>query len=113
MARRKRHPMQPLLRNAEGKAYFKPNKIVRYMLEAGREGRRFDLNSLARLPFAQEDWEQLAQLIGYGIDGFAELSYVQKGSLGKAIRMEKALGAKEQDDGQNAKPNFGAGAERC
>jgi hypothetical protein len=30
------------------------------------------------MPFDREDWEQFAQLIGYSLDGFGELSYVSQ-----------------------------------
>jgi hypothetical protein len=34
------------------------------------------MNSLARMNFSNEDREQFAQLIGYSLSGFSELSYV-------------------------------------
>lgn len=34
------------------------------------------LNNLAKMPFSDEDWQQLAQLIGYSVGGYSTLSYV-------------------------------------
>lgn len=67
-----RHPVQPLITDEAGILRFKRNEIVRFLLDAGP----FDLNKLAMMPFSAEDWEQLAQLIGYSLSGFEDLSYV-------------------------------------
>ena len=64
-----RHPVQPLVIAEHGRVRFKRNHIVEHLAE-GR------LNDLAAMDFSQEDWEQLAQLIGYSLDGFGTLSYV-------------------------------------
>lgn len=66
------HPDQPLYTDADGIVRFKPNKIVRFLLDAGP----FDLNQLAAMEFDDEDHAQLAQLIGYSQCGFGDLSYV-------------------------------------
>lgn len=68
------HPIQPLQKDAHGVVRFRPNKIVRFLLDAGP----FDLNKLAVMPFEQEDREQFAQLIGYSLSGYGELSYVSE-----------------------------------
>lgn len=67
-----KHPLQPLLKDRHGTMRFKENKIVTYLLDNGG----IDLNKLARLSFDQNDREQFAQLIGYSLGGFGELSYV-------------------------------------
>jgi hypothetical protein len=67
-----RHPMQPLVRDGEGTIRFKANEIVRYLLDNGK----IDMNDLAEQNFSQDDRTQFAQLIGYSVDGFHELSYV-------------------------------------
>lgn len=67
-----KHPLQPLVKDEQGTVRFKRNKIVRFLLDAGP----YDLNKLACMDWSQEDWEQLAQLIGYSLSGFGELSYV-------------------------------------
>lgn len=68
----KRHPMQPVVDDGQGVRRFKANAIVRHLLDHGP----FDMNSIAGANFSQEDMTQFAQLIGYSICGFQELSYV-------------------------------------
>lgn len=67
-----KHPMQPIVVDENGTKRFKANAIVRYLVNHGS----INLNDIAALEFSQEDREQLAQLIGYSIGGFGELSYV-------------------------------------
>lgn len=69
---RARHPVQPLVEAEDGMTRFKGNKIVQFLLDAGP----FDMNQLAVQDFSSEDREQFAQLIGYSLRGFSELSYV-------------------------------------
>jgi hypothetical protein len=69
---RARHPLQPLITDEHGITRFKRNAIVRALLDAGP----LDMNKLAVMPFSDEDREQFAQLIGYSLSGFGELSYV-------------------------------------
>jgi hypothetical protein len=64
--------MQNIYRDTNGIVRFQHNAIVRHLLDAGP----FDLNQLACLGFSDEDHEQFAQLIGYSVSGFGELSYV-------------------------------------
>lgn len=65
----------------------KQNEIVRYLLDAGP----FDMNQLAALPFSQDDRNQFAQLIGYSVDGFAELSYADPARVEWADRQGSVL----------------------
>lgn len=74
------HPVQPLLW-VKGVARFKPNAIVRHLLDNGP----FDMNKLACMNFTDEDREQFAQLIGYSANGFAELSYVSDETYSRAL----------------------------
>ncbi len=67
-----RHPIQPLVKTNDGIIRFKKNAIVEYLLKASGK----TINDLAIIEFAQEDREQFAQLIGYSLGGFGELSYV-------------------------------------
>ncbi len=67
-----KHPMQPLLVTPDGTVRFQANAIVRHLLDHGG----IDLNMLAVLDFSQADQTQFAQLIGYSLCGFHELSYV-------------------------------------
>lgn len=65
------HPIQAL-HKVSGILRFRENAIVRYLLDNGTN----DMNTLAALPFSREDRVQFAQLIGYSLSGFGELSYV-------------------------------------
>ena len=67
------HPIQPLYSDESGTTRFKHNAIVCFLLDAGP----FDMNQLAVMEFSREDREQFAQLIGYSLSGFGELSYVR------------------------------------
>jgi len=78
-----KHPIQPLVQDEYGTQRFQDNKIVRYLLDNGP----FDLNDLAGLPFCREDREQFAQLIGYSLSGFGELSYVSRDTYDIAEKM--------------------------
>lgn len=55
----------------DGVARFVENKAVTYLLNNG--GLNLNILALAQLP--REDMEQLAQLIGYSVSGFGDLSY--------------------------------------
>lgn len=66
-----KHPNQPVIRDGNGVARFKQNDIVRYLLDSGASS----LNSLAQMQFDNDDRNQLAQLLGFSVDGFAELDY--------------------------------------
>lgn len=81
-----KHPMQPLVIDDSGNIRFKQNKIIKYLVESGR----INLNEIALLPFSNEDQMQLAQLIGYSVNGYGELSYVSDESYEEAnkLRME-------------------------
>lgn len=64
-----RHPMQPLV-VIDDRVRFKANRIVRHLLDHGG----INLNQILIGQFSQEDLDQFYQLIGYSVDGFAELS---------------------------------------
>jgi hypothetical protein len=72
-----RHPLQPLETDQQGRLRFKRNAIVDHLA-------RGKLNDLAMMDFPQEDWEQLAQLIGYSLAGFGTLSYVSDATYNAA-----------------------------
>jgi hypothetical protein len=60
-------PMQPIVNGR-----FIPNRIVETLLNRAS----FGLNEIARMDFTDQERMQFAQLIGYSISGFSELSYV-------------------------------------
>lgn len=77
------HPIQPVEVDSNGVKRFKGNAIVIYLLKRGG----ISLNDLAELDFNNEDWQQFAQLIGYSLSGYGELSYVSSDAYGAAITM--------------------------
>lgn len=89
-----KHPIQPLGLDTHGTLRFKENKIVRYLLDNGG----IDLNKIACLEFSQEDQEQFAQLIGYSLSGFAELSYVSDATYDLAQAAYDNPGLKQQEE---------------
>lgn len=79
--------MQPVVWDGEGVIRFQENPIIRYLLdEATAKG--LDINFLHRQSKGQRweksDWEQFAQLIGYSVSGFGDLSYVTDETFNKA-----------------------------
>lgn len=72
------HPMQPVVLVGDV-IRFRKNPIVDRLLEhcSSLPGSlKLGLNELCDLGFANEDFEQFAQLIGYSVSGFNSLSYV-------------------------------------
>lgn len=78
-----KHPMQPVVTDDHGVQRFKENRIVRFILDQGG----VDLNQIGAMDFPQEDQEQFAQLIGYSLCGFEELSYVSDKEVKRAHGM--------------------------
>lgn len=64
------HPQQPVVM-INGVKCFKENKIASWLLQ------RSSMNELAALPFSNEDRRQFAQLIGYSVSGYLDLSYTE------------------------------------
>ncbi len=84
-----KHPIQPIEKDKDGVPRFKQNAIIRYLIDVGYK-HGCGLNDLARMNFSNEDWMQLAQLIGYSLNGYGELSYVDNDSYGVAEVMSKS-----------------------
>jgi hypothetical protein len=70
------HPKQPTYIDKHGVKRFKPNAIIEFLQARGN----IDMNEIALLSargmFTREDRRQLAQLIGYSVNGYEGLSYV-------------------------------------
>lgn len=79
--------MQKIYLDDNGTVRFKGNKIVRFLLEAGP----YDLNTLSLMNFDNDDWNQFAQLIGYSICGFSDLSYANEDIVDKAYEQMERL----------------------
>lgn len=82
-------PLQPLIKDQDGRDRFKGNALVNYLLDHGG----IDMNQLAMQDFPREDREQFAQLIGYSLSGFGELSYVSEETYVAAHAMANKLDA--------------------
>jgi len=73
-----KHPTQKIVNDR-----FVRNEIVNYLIENGG----IDLNDIAIMDFSIEDREQLAQLIGYSLSGYSELSYVSDYSYQTSVKI--------------------------
>lgn len=71
----KPHPIQDLNFDEHGTLRFRENKIVRDVLDFSSE-RGFSMNQIAVGGYSRADRVQFAQLIGYSLGGFGDLSYV-------------------------------------
>jgi hypothetical protein len=69
-----RHPIQPVVTDQHGTYRFKANAVVLYLLEWATK-RGCSMNDLACVKFDKDDRQQFAQLIGYSLSGYGELSY--------------------------------------
>ncbi len=92
-----RHPIQPLYVHDDDVLRFKRNALVCHLMDHGK-AHGCGLNELASMGdhFTREDWEQFAQLIGYSLSGFGELSYVSDETYNAAERMARK-GKDEKD----------------
>lgn len=68
-------PDQPIYKDGDGTLRFVSNGLVRHLLDYGG----IDMNQLAVLPgITVDERRQFAQLIGYSVDGYCGLNYVQE-----------------------------------
>lgn len=72
-------PMQPLHRDSHGTIRFVENRIVRDLYDAAKAAGVMDMNSICidahKGKYTDQEQMQFAQLIGYSLCGFEELSY--------------------------------------
>ena len=87
-----RNPMQPIQKDEHGILRFKENEIVRRLLDDSG----ISLNEIAFWDVSREDREQFAQLIGYSLSGFSDLSYVSDETCDVATQMAGS-GMSEQE----------------
>jgi hypothetical protein len=80
-----KQPIQPTEIDEQGTLRFRKNALVCHLLDNGG----IDLNKLAAVPCSREDREQFAQLIGYSLSGFSELSYVSDETYLAAAKMHE------------------------
>jgi hypothetical protein len=87
-------PMQPLCWD-DGVLRFLQNRIVRDLLDRATDAKIMDLNTIAidaqvHGKYTKEEQQQFAQLIGYSISGYGELtSYVTDAAWKRACSMPK------------------------
>ena len=97
--KRRRPPMQPVVIAQDGRTRFQVNEVVRALLDEA-SARGFTLNELtvACHDAPRSDWEQFAQLIGYSIGGFSELSYVRNETYDRAAKRAEAAESKARNE---------------
>ena len=92
---RKRHPMQKIVKTDSGVVRFRENHIVSALLEECTKRGGLDLNKIAigvaTGRFNIEDQIQFAQLIGYSVSGFGDLSYAPRDMVLRADKKAEAL----------------------
>ncbi len=83
-------PMQPVGVDPHGVHRFLENRIVRDLLERSKQ-RGHGLNEIACGNYSDAEHRQLAQLIGYSVGGYLDLSYVNNASAEEALRRDDKL----------------------
>jgi hypothetical protein len=88
-----KYPMQSIIRDSEGALRFQSNRIVRALLDKATAAGLMDMNSIARDAandlYTKEERQQFAQLIGYSLDGYAELTDYVDGAAWQRANREK------------------------
>jgi hypothetical protein len=83
-------PMQPVGVDPHGVHRFLENRIVRDLLDKSSQV-GFSLNEIAVGNYSQAERRQVAQLIGYSVSGYSDLSYVDDDSYFRATERSEAL----------------------
>lgn len=86
------HPIQPLVTDELDTLRFKENTIISYLFKSGK----LDMSQLAAMTFPSEDRQQIAQLLGYSLSGYSELSYVTDDAYEAASAMVESETADSQ-----------------
>ena len=86
MGKERKHPMQRIEFADDGVIRFRANKIIRDLVDQGV----IDLNKVAAGGYSAADQMQLAQLIGYSVSGYGDLSYASR----KSVRMADEIAEK-------------------
>jgi hypothetical protein len=89
------NPMQPIV-DVSGIKRFKANAIVLHLIVTHPS---CDMNALSRMDFSDEDRMQFAQLIGYSVGGYADLSYVSDESYEAAEKAAHSITAAAPEKG--------------
>lgn len=88
MSKNVNHPDQAVVIDDKGVARFKSNEIVRFLLNHGP----YDLNTISKMEFSDDDRNQFAQLIGCSVCEFGELSYAEDERVERADTIAQQLG---------------------
>lgn len=95
-----KHPMQPIIIASDGVVRFKKNPIVAYLLDHGG----IDMNAIAigiargAIAATPEDQSQFAQLIGYSVSGFGDLSYAPEEDVAAADAIAERVWAQSKQE---------------
>lgn len=81
-----KNPIQPIIKDENGVLRFKKNSIVAFLIDWSTK-RGIGMNELALMGFSNDDRQQFAQLIGYSLSGYSELSYVDDISYNTVIEI--------------------------
>lgn len=82
-------PDQPFYLDKKEVLRFRPNPLVRYLLDTHPT---LNMSTLALLPnIPDEDRAQFAQLIGYSLSGWEDLSYVSDEAVARVIAKLDAI----------------------
>lgn len=76
-------PIQPVYLDTNGHIRFLDNRIVRDVLEVSAL-HGFSLNEISLRRYTLEERQQFAQLIGYSVSGYGNLSYVDRRACDRA-----------------------------
>lgn len=89
-----RQPRQPIGLDEDNVVRFKPNAIVRLLLEESKS-RGFGLNEIAGAVLTEkvpiEDAVQFWQLLGYSVSGFGDLSFIPKKEIDMCDALAEAV----------------------
>lgn len=89
----KSFPMQPIVIAPDGVARFQANRIIEDLLLSGRLNLNDVAIAAARGAYSEAEQMQVAQLIGYSVSGFGELSYADRDVVRRADKKAAALKA--------------------
>ena len=78
-----KHPHQPLIYDEEGIKRFKSNELIQHIWRMSKT------DNLGAKKFSDEDWSQLAQLLGYTFDSWTLLNYVSKDAVLEVLNNNK------------------------
>ena len=82
-----KNPMKPIGYDQNNIVRFKANSVIQWLCGEGK----LDLNQMAIKQFPIEDQQQIAQLLGYSVCGYCDLSYATDKSKDEAWQKMQSL----------------------